>query len=195
MGRFFQFINDFFNNKKAREILVKLRLPIALIFVVAIIFQIKKEYFLGGMLISFFGEFIQLWCFATLDKQQTIASKGLYSITRNPMYIGRYFIILGGIVLTGNIWFILAYTLVYYFYMVNRIKREEKTLKKIFGKEYSIYCQKVNRFLPAFVSFSSWGSSLKSICSFKWKLFFQNHGHWNLLSVMVVYGIIAVIIF
>lgn len=139
MGRFFQFINDSFNNKKARKILVKLRVPIALIFIVAIIFQIKKEYFLGGMLISFFGEFIQLWCFATLDKQQTIASKGLYSITRNPMYIGRYFIILGGIVLTGSIWFILAYTLVYYFYMVNRIKREEKILKKIFGKEYSIY--------------------------------------------------------
>ncbi|MEA1969157.1 MAG: isoprenylcysteine carboxylmethyltransferase family protein [Thermodesulfobacteriota bacterium] len=195
MESLFQSVNDLFNNKKTRKILVKLRLPIALIFIVAVIFQIKKEFFFWGLSISFTGEFIQLWCFAALDKQQTIARRGLYAITRNPMYLGRYFIILGGIVLTGNIWLISVYTLFYYFYMVNRVKREEKTLKKVFGQEYSTYCQQVNRFFPFFASSPGRGSSLKSLYFFKWKLFFQNHGHWNLLSVIVVYCIIAYSVF
>ncbi len=186
----FQYIHDVFNNKKARKILVKARLPIALLFITFIIFQIKKEYFFYGMFISFFGEFIQVWCFSSLDKQKTIAIRGLYSITRNPMYLGRYFLILGGIVLTGNMFLIIFYTLFYYFYMVNRVKREEETLKGIFGADYLSYLDQVNRFFPSFKI-----TSFKTLFFFRCKLFFQNNAHINILSVIVTYTIIYIIIF
>ncbi|MCK5543236.1 MAG: isoprenylcysteine carboxylmethyltransferase family protein [Desulfobacterales bacterium] len=186
----FQRIHDMFNNEKTRKILVKARIPIALLFVIFIIFQIKKEYFFYGMIISFFGEFIQVWCFSSLDKQKTIAIRGLYSITRNPMYLGRYFLILGGIVLTGNIPLIIIYTLFYYFYMVNRVKREEKTLKKIFGDDYINYLNQVNRFFPTLKI-----TNFKTLFFFRWKLFFQNNSHINILSVIITYAIIYYIIF
>ena len=190
MNNPFQIIHDIFNNEKARKILVKARLPIALLFIIFIIFQIKREYFFYGMIISFFGEFIQVWCFSSLDKQKTIAIRGLYSITRNPMYLGRYFIILGGIVLTGNIALIIIYTLFYYFYMVNRVKREEKTLEGIFGEDYINYCKQVNRFFPSLKI-----TNFKTLFFFRWRLFFQNNSHWNILSVIITYLIIYYVIF
>jgi hypothetical protein len=186
----FQRIHDVFNNEKARKILVKARIPIALAFIIFIIFQIKKEYFFYGMSISFFGEFIQVWCFSSLDKQKTIAIRGLYCITRNPMYLGRYFLILGCFVLTGNIPLIIFYTLFYYFYMVNRVKREEKTLKEIFGDDYLNYLDQVNRFFPSFKI-----ASFKTLFFFRWKLFFQNNSHINILSVIITYSAIYYVIF
>ncbi len=185
-----QLIHSIFNNKKARKILVKLRIPIALILIVFVILHIKKEYFFYGMGISFFGELIQVWCFSSLDKQKTIAIRGLYAITRNPMYLGRYFIILGGVILTGNILLMVFYTLFYYFYMVNRVKREEKTLEGIFKDDYINYCAKVNRFLPSMKN-----CDLKTLFFFRWKLFFQNNSHWNILSVIITYIIIYYAIF
>ncbi len=190
MKSLFQSIHDVFNNKKARKVLVKIRLPLAVLFIIFVLFQIKKEYFFWGMFISFFGEFIQVWCFSSLDKQKTIAIRGLYSITRNPMYLGRYFLILGGIVLTGNIFFIIFYTLFYYFYMVNRVKREEETLKNIFDDDYLNYLDQVNRFFPSLRS-----TSFKTLFFFKWKLFFQNNAHKNILSVIITYTIIYIVIF
>ncbi len=190
MKSFVQRIHDLFNNKKARKVLVKARIPIALLFIIFITFQIKKEYFFYGMAISFFGEFIQVWCFSSLDKQKTIAIRGLYSITRNPMYIGRYFLILGGLVLTGNILLIIFYTLFYYFYMVNRVKREEETLEGIFGDDYLNYLKTVNRFFPSFKI-----TNFKTLFFFRWKLFFQNNAHINILSVIITYAIIYYLIF
>ena len=190
MKSFLQNIHNTFNNKKTRKFLVKVRLPLALLFIIFIIFNIKKEYFYWGMFISFFGEFIQVWCFSSLDKQKTIAIRGLYSITRNPMYLGRYFLILGGIVLTGNIFIIITYTIFYYFYMVNRVKREEETLKGIFGKDYLEYLNKVNRFWPSLKT-----TDFKTLFFFRWKLFFQNNSHINILSVIITYSVIYYLIF
>ncbi len=190
MKSFFQRIHDVFNNKKIRKILVKARIPIALVFIIFIIFQIKKEYFFYGLWISLFGEFIQVWCFSSLDKQKTIAIRGLYSITRNPMYLGRYFLILGGLVLTGNIPLLIFYTLFYYFYMVNRVKREEKTLKEIFGDDYLNYLDQIHRFFPSFKN-----TSLKILFFFRWKLFFQNNAHINILSVIIAYTVSYFVIF
>ncbi len=185
-----QFIHNIFNNKKARKILVTFRLPIAVLFIIFVIFQIKKEFFFYGLSISLFGELIQVMCFSSLDKQKTIAIRGLYAITRNPMYLGRYFIILGGIVLTGNITLIIIYTIFYYFYMVNRVKREEKTLEGIFKEDYINYCKQVNRFFPSLKI-----NDYKTLFFFRWRLFFQNNSHWNILSVIVTYFIIYLAIF
>ena len=67
---------------------------------------------------------------------------------RNPMYLGRYFILLGGIMLLGHWWLLVLFTVVYYFYMVNRVKREEEYLRGPLGAPYEDYLRTVNRFLP-----------------------------------------------
>ena len=46
-----------------------------------------------------FGQLIQTWCFASLVKNWQLTERGPYLMCRNPMYIGRYFLILGFVLL------------------------------------------------------------------------------------------------
>jgi uncharacterized protein YggT (Ycf19 family) len=175
-------IHEIFNNKTLRSVLLRLRYPIFLVFFIILIPQVKPPCFLPGFIVSLFGELIQLWCFASLDKNKTLAIQGPYRLTRNPMYIGRFFLLLGCLLLTGNIWIILVFVVVYYFYMVNRVKREERKLRVLFGETYEQYCRDVNRFVPSFK-----GVDWRSLPFFKWNLLLENNGHWNLTAVLVCY--------
>jgi len=174
--------HEIFNNKTLRSVLLKLRYPIFLVFFIILIPRIKPSWFFLGFVISLFGELIQLWCFASLDKNKTLAVQGPYMITRNPMYIGRFFLLLGCLLLTGNIWVILVFVVLYYFYMVNRVKREERKLRVLFGEKHEDYCRDVNRFVPSFK-----GVEWRSLSFFKWNLLLENNGHWNLTAVLACY--------
>lgn len=177
-------IHEIFNNKRLRYVLLKSRYPIFLIAVIILIRNINPAWFAVGCIVAFFGEFIQLWCFASLDKNKMLAVKGPYMLMRNPMYIGRFFLLLGVLLLVGNGWILFIFTVVYYFYMVNRVKREEAKLEPLFGESYQKYCQKVNRFVPSLKGVD-WGS----LFFFRWNLLLKNNGHWNFIAVLVCFFI------
>jgi isoprenylcysteine carboxyl methyltransferase (ICMT) family protein YpbQ len=177
-------IHEVFNNKSLRSLLGKLRYAIFLVAIVVLIPQIEPFWFLPGFVVCLFGESIQLWCFASLDKNTTLAVKGPYTLMRNPMYMGRFFLLLGCLLLTGNIWVMIVFTVFYYFYMVNRVRREEGKLRVIFGEAYEDYCGSVHRFIPSFT-----GVDWRSLWFFKWSLLFKNNGHWNLLAVLISFAV------
>ena len=143
-------VHEIFNNQTIRSVLSKLRYSIFLVVFVVFIPHIRPSWFWPGFIVTILGELIQVWCFASLEKNRVLASKGLYMLTRNPMYLGRFFVLLGFLLLTGNISVILVFVVLYYFYMVNRVKREENKLRVVFGEEYEGYCRDVNRFVPSF---------------------------------------------
>jgi hypothetical protein len=111
-------------------------------------------------------------------------------VVRNPMYIGRYFLILGAVAITGSFLLMLVFSVIYYFYMVNRVEREETVLKEIFGTEYEEYCQQTPRFIPTFDRLDR-----EAIAYFRWDLFFKNHAHLNLLAVLAGYLVVHLILF
>lgn len=176
--------HEIFNNKAVRSVLLKLRYPIFLVFFIILIPQIKPSWFWPGFVVCLFGELIQLWCFASLEKNRTLAVKGLYMLMRNPMYIGRFFLLLGCLLITGNVWVILVFIMLYYFYMVNRVKREERKLRILFGEAYENYCLNVNRFVPSFKRVD-W----KLLWFFRWNILLQNNGHWNLIAVLISFAV------
>lgn len=175
-------IHFVFNNAKLRKILGKLRVPLCIAIFILLLLHIKPDLLLPGFLVSLLGELIQIWCFASLEKNRTLTVRGLYCLTRNPMYLGRFFLILGALIAIGNIWIIAIFCIVYYFYMVNRVKREEAVLHSVFGRDYDSYCAKVHRFLPSTKMFR-WSS----LMYFNWRLLKVNHGHWNILAMLFCY--------
>ena len=175
-------VSAFFHNEKLRRFYVASRAVLVPIAIGALFCFARPEFFRLAFGISLFGELIQLWCFASLDKKRELACDGLYKFSRNPMYLGRYFIVLGYFVLLGNLYLIAAYTIFYYLYMWHRVQREEEVLIKLLGKPYEEYCRKVNRFMltiPGMPGGKAWVWS--------WKLFNQNHGGINLLGMLVSY--------
>ncbi len=123
-----------------RRFLVKMRVPIGIVVIVLLAPFVQRQWLLAGFVVSMLGELIQIWCFASLDKNATLTVRGPYTMVRNPMYLGRYFIVLGFLMLAGQWWLLLAFTVGYWLYMDSRVQREEAHLRPIFGAPYDDYC-------------------------------------------------------
>jgi protein-S-isoprenylcysteine O-methyltransferase Ste14 len=180
-------VHAIFNHPGLRAVWRKSRVLVALAAAAAILWLMDPRWLAAGFAVSMTGEFIQLWCFASLNKDTDLACNGPYTVVRNPMYLGRFFILLGMVMLLGNVWIILVYAIVYYFYMVNRVKREEERLRSALGAPYVDYCEKVNRFLP---TRRYPGSTL---VYWNPKLLSQNHGWANLAGTLVFWAAAAAI--
>jgi len=178
-------INEFFNSKKVRSVFLKLRYPLFLVLLVLLLTQLKPQWFIPGLIVSILGEVLQVWCFSTIKTQKQLTTVGPYMFIRNPMYIGRFFLIFGILMMTGNVWILIAYTILYYFYMVNRVRREEKILAELFGADYQAYCQAVNRYIPSLKAVKP-----QKLLALSSESFFQNNAHWNILLVIICYIIL-----
>tara|TARA_B100001287_G_C22614804_1_gene496983 strand:- start:100 stop:837 length:738 start_codon:yes stop_codon:yes gene_type:complete len=92
-------------------------------------------------------------------------SSGIYSIVRNPLYLGNYFIWLGIAFFTYNLYFIIIFTLLFWLYYERIIFAEERFLEKKFGSKYLNWSSETPVFIPSFKRFkkSSLSFSFKSI--------------------------------
>lgn len=176
-------IHVLFNSRALRRFLVKGRGILTLVVGALVIINTKPSLFWWGFGVSAFGEFGQLWCFASLKKQKILATRGPYVLMRNPMYIARYFLILGCLIMLGSPWIVGAYTVLYYFYMANRVRREEPKLAGIFGGDYERYCRDTNRFVPTLRN-RQWGH----VWFFQWDLLVGNHGVVNAVGLLAFYA-------
>ena len=176
-------IHRLFNQEIPRRILLLGRIPLMAAGCALIAMYLDPRWVIPGIVVSAVGLAGQLWCFAALKKKKILARKGLYALSRNPMYIARYLLLLGVLLFTGNLWLALGFTVIYYFYMVNRVGREERKLAEVFGDEYREYCARVPRFFPHFR-----GVDWSAVPFFQWGLFRVNNGHWNLVTMLVIYA-------
>ncbi len=125
-----------------------LRIPIG--FAASVIFFIRAEpdiwSFCIGTVIILFGELIRFISAGTLIKFEGVTSSGIYNYSRNPLYIGSFFIGIGACVIGKDIlfsiFFIIAYPLLY----LQTIKKEERYLLNRYGKDYEKYIRTVPRF-------------------------------------------------
>lgn len=90
-------------------------------------------------------------------------TKGIYSIMRNPLYVGNFFMWLGIAMLTGNLWFIIAFILLYFLYYERIIFTEERFLISKFGDDYLNWASKTPVAFPKFSNF------IKNDHAFNWR--------------------------
>ncbi|HYM95428.1 MAG TPA: isoprenylcysteine carboxylmethyltransferase family protein [Chitinophagaceae bacterium] len=77
----------------------------------------------------------------------SLQTTGIYSITRNPMYLGFAFIYLGLTFLIGNWWNIILFPFLIIFMQGYVIRKEEEYLEREFGQEYLDYKARVRRWI------------------------------------------------
>lgn len=80
-------------------------------------------------------------------KEKKLITDGVYAWVRNPLYTGITFIVTGFIFFENNL-FLLTLIIFFWGIMTLSVKREERSLEKIFGEEYRSYKLKVNRCIP-----------------------------------------------
>ncbi len=80
---------------------------------------------------------------------EMLVMTGLYSIVRNPMYLGSFLVGTGFILLLWPFWVLFIFALIFYLRFNRQMLKEEVLLKRNFGKKYEEYCQKTPRFFPS----------------------------------------------
>ncbi len=126
------------------------------------------------MLVSFLGFAIRVYTVGHTPantsgrntKEQvadTLNTTGIYSIVRHPLYLGNFFMWLGPVMLTGQIWFIVVFCLFYWIYYERIMFSEEQFLRRKFGEVYTSWAEKRPAFIPAFRGFT------KPSFPFSWK--------------------------
>ena len=79
------------------------------------------------------------------SKARRLVINGIYSYTRNPMYLAMLLFLIGFGLKLGNAFNTITAAGFVYFMNHFQIKREEEALENLFGKEYKLYCKAVRR--------------------------------------------------
>lgn len=82
------------------------------------------------------------------QQAECLNTTGLYSITRNPLYLGNYFMWLGIVLLCPALCYILAFTLAFWLYYERIVLAEEEFLLDRFGDIYREWAGRTPAFWP-----------------------------------------------
>lgn len=109
---------------------------------------------------SFAGQVIRAIAIGTSNKHTSgrntkeqvadaLNTKGIYSTVRHPLYLGNYFMWIGIVMFTYNIWFVLVVSFLFWLYYERIMFAEERFLERKFGQAYVDWSMKVPAFWPS----------------------------------------------
>ena len=194
---------------KQGNLLFKYRgtLPLIILSVALLVFVLKLQapnafvtyhyYAFGCLAVALFGQFIRLITVGyTADLTSgrntegqlanVLNTKGIYSIVRHPLYLGNFFMWLGLCLLTQDLWFTIAFILIYWVYYERIMFAEEAFLINKFGDTYLEWASSRPAFWP---NFTIWKSSTSN---FNWKkiLLNEKNGITALFSLFWLFNFI-----
>lgn len=81
------------------------------------------------------------------EKASTLVTTGVFSFTRNPMYLGMLMVLIGAVSASQDVLSLLAPA--GFIVTLNRlqIRPEERAMKTLFGEVYDAYCHRVRRWI------------------------------------------------
>lgn len=142
--------------RKLFEVFMYFLMPIFLSFSVIPGYKIFEDgkIFLGvGIIFASFGLVLMIWTRLTRKREwglmgdesaDNLVTKGAYSVTRHPYYVGAVFLITG-VYLQYNSWWILL-IIPGILFLVRVIRKEDMELEIKFGEEFIKYKKKVGIF-------------------------------------------------
>jgi protein-S-isoprenylcysteine O-methyltransferase Ste14 len=75
---------------------------------------------------------------------------GIYSLVRHPLYLGNFLMWLGVAMLTADMWYLVAFTFMYWVYYERIMFAEEAFLRRKFGEPYLKWASDKPAFIPKF---------------------------------------------
>lgn len=110
----------------------------------------------------------------TVQVAEKLNTKGMYSIMRNPLYLGNYFMWFSLIIFIDIHWFSIFYIMCFWIYYERIIFAEENFLRKKYGEPYVKWTMKTPIFFPRFYGWKkpSLPFSLKNVLKREYSGFF-----------------------
>lgn len=135
--------------------------PVFYIFLFLPFQRISKDYvmvFLIGLGITLIGQLVRMLTIGLVyiirgGKNRRIYAEGLvtdglFSHSRNPMYVGNILMIVGMSILSNSLFAVVVMIPLFLFIYQAIVRAEEDFLRKKFGEGFDEYSARVNRWLP-----------------------------------------------
>lgn len=103
-----------------------------------------------GLVIAAIGLLWRIWATGWLQKNETLATQGPYSFTRNPLYLGTFFLTLGQGLMSGLAFAPLLFPIALLLFYAPTMQREEEYLAERHGAAFTEYRRRVPLLLPRF---------------------------------------------
>lgn len=82
------------------------------------------------------------------QRAEQLNTTGMYSVVRNPLYLGNFAGLIGFAAATRVWWLVVIVSLVYWLYIERIISAEEEFLEHIYGTQYAEWASKTPAFIP-----------------------------------------------
>lgn len=117
-------------------------------------------------LVSFIGQVIRSIAIGTSRKQtsgrntwgheaKALNSTGIYSVVRHPLYLGNFFMWMGIVCYTGNVWYSIVVALLFWIYYERIMFSEEVFLEQEFGQDFVDWSMRTPAFVPSLKNYKS----------------------------------------
>jgi len=83
----------------------------------------------------------------SINSPDALITSGPFSISRNPMYVSWFLVVIAAFGFTGSLWFVLCLAVALLLTHYAAILPEERRLEEQFGDSYVKYCESVRRYL------------------------------------------------
>jgi len=128
---------------------------LVLVLMVALIVYVCKPttatLIVGGVLVAV-GAAIRIWAGGHLTRSSGLTTSGPYAYVRDPLYLGRLFLLIGLCTMAGTLWSVLIMVLglavFFVSYMPRKHRKEMQRLEEHYGEPYSRYAAQVRSLIP-----------------------------------------------
>ncbi len=139
----------------------------------------------AGIPFILIGETIRFWSSGIITKNTRLTREGPYSLSRNPLYVGNFFLGLGFVCAAGIWWILPVYLLLFWQLYKHTIQNEEEFLRERFPNEWALYYREVHRFFPL----TRWPDYRSG--TFDWSLVMKHREQRNILVILIIYAILG----
>lgn len=141
-----------------------------------------------GVGLAILGLWIRGWSAGTIHKDEELTTTGPYAFTRNPLYLGSFFIGLG-VSFAGGHWIWPAIFLVFYATVYTRtMAGETRHLSDLFPERYAEYAAEVPGFLPRLTPYRASGGGTGGFC---WAQYRRNREWEAALGAVAAFAVLA----
>jgi protein-S-isoprenylcysteine O-methyltransferase Ste14 len=157
----------------------KIRVPagtlLGLVFLM-LLHPSRRSLLIGGI-VAGLGALIRIWAAGYIEKGRALAQDGPYALTRNPLYLGSFFMALGVLLGGQGYWLLLPFGIFFVSLYYPVMKREEQELLQGYGEQFLEYARRVPMFFPSFNAAAARSSS------FLWSRVIRNREHRTLVGL------------
>ena len=142
-----------------------------------------------GSLVMIGGLFIRSWAAGVIEKRDGLTTSGAYAHTRNPLYLGSFFLAAGASISSGRLFFVLVLLIGFPIVHSPLMRAEARRLEARFGTSYRKFAEEVPTFWPQLTSYTP---SRPDARSFSWKRWWQIREYEAMLGTFGLLVILAV---